>query len=195
MKKLKFFIIICLTLFLIPIGINFYVINISKNKIKKVENLNSNYNIALVLGCSAFKNGTPSKMLQDRLDTAIYLYRNNLVKKILISGDHQKDYSEITAMNNYLKENGIDSKDILIDDIGYSTGESLINYKNSYKEESVVIVTQKYHLYRAMFIAEDLGLNAVGAQAKSVNYKWDILNETREFLARNKDFVLFKFWK
>jgi len=191
MKKLKLLVIICLVLFLIPININFFVIFSSKNSIYKENEIAKKYDIALVLGCSALKNGTPSKMLKDRLETAIYLYENNLVEKILISGDHNKTYSEITAMNNYLIQSGIDKDSILIDDMGYSTGESLVNYKEKYSDKSVIIVTQKYHLYRALFIANDLGLNAIGAHARLINYNGQLFREIREILARNKDFMLF----
>lgn len=195
MKKIKLIIIICLILSLIPLGINFFVIFQTVDKIYNEKEINSEYDIALVLGCSALKDGTPSKMLRDRLNTAIYLYENKLVKKILISGDHTKTYSEITAMNKYLIEYGINENDILIDEKGYSTNESIINYQREYESKSVILVTQQYHLYRALFIADKLGINAIGAHAKLINYNGQVFREIREILARNKDFFLFTFIK
>lgn len=188
-------IIFIFVLSLIPIIINFFVIFSTSNKIYSDLEINETYDIALVLGCSALKNGNPSKMLRDRLNTAISLYESDKVKKILISGDHTKTYSEIIAMNKYLVESGINKEDIIVDEKGYSTGESLINYKNNYSNQSVIIVTQKYHLYRALFIANDLELNVIGAHAKLINYNGQLFREIREILARNKDFLLFTMFK
>jgi len=192
MKQLKIIIIISLIISLIPIGINFYIVDEYKKDIFMEQEVKEKYDIALVLGCSVLKDGRPSKMLRDRLDAAISLYEKGLVKKILISGDHTKTYSEITTMNTYLKENDILEENILIDYEGYSTHESLINYQKNYKDESVIIVTQKYHLYRALFISQELDINAIGVMAKLVNYNGTLYREIREILARNKDFLLFK---
>jgi len=192
MKQIKIIIIISLIISLIPIGINFYIVDEYKKDIFMEQEVKEKYDIALVLGCSVLKDGRPSKMLRDRLDAAISLYEKGLVKKILISGDHTKTYSEITTMNTYLKENDILEENILIDYEGYSTHESLINYQKNYKDESVIIVTQKYHLYRALFISQELDINAIGVMAKLVNYNGTLYREIREILARNKDFLLFK---
>jgi len=191
MKKIKMLLIVCLIIALIPVGINFLVIFKSKDKIFGEKGITKTYDIALVLGCSALKNGSPNKMLRDRLNTAIDLYNNKKAKKVLISGDHTKTYSEITSMFNYLIENNIPEEDILIDYAGYSTGESLINYQKNYSEHSVIVVTQKYHLYRALFIASELELNARGVFAKLINYNGQTFREIREILARNKDFVIY----
>ena len=134
-------------------------------------------------------------MLKDRLDMAIYLYENNLVEYILISGDHNEKYSEVEVMKKYLIENNIKEDSILTDYIGYSTHESLINYKNNYKDKSVLIITQKYHLYRALFISKNLDINGIGIYAKDIKYKGYLYHEIREILARNKDFLLFTFLK
>lgn len=195
MKKFKLLIIICLILSLIPIGINFFIIYQNKKDIYNIEDIKDEFDIALVLGCSVLKDGSPSKMLRDRLDAAIKLYEEGKVKKILITGDHTKTYSEITTMYTYLKEQGISEDVIEVDEKGYSTNESLINYKANHKNKNVIIVTQEYHLYRALFIAKELELDAIGAQAKKVNYNGQLFREIREVLARNKDFLLFKIIK
>lgn len=191
MKKFKIIIIIVLLIALIPIFINFYVIFKNIDDIYSSDSINDKYDIALILGCSVLKDNIPSKMLRDRLNKGIELYNNKHVSKILISGDHSDDYSEVEVMYNYLLENDIPDSDILIDYKGYSTGDSLINYKNNYSDESVIIVTQRYHLFRALNIAKDLDLNAIGVHAKLINYKGFIFHEIREILARNKDFVKF----
>ena len=96
-------------------------------------------------------------------------------------------------MKNYLLDSNIPIEDILIDELGYSTGESITNYKNNYKDKSLIIITQEYHLYRALFIANKLEINAIGVSAKKVNYNGQLFREIREILARNKDFALYKF--
>lgn len=192
MKKIKIIIIVFLIMALIPLFINLFVIFRNINDIKDISEINEQYDIALILGCS-IKNNKPSKMLRDRLNKGIELYNRGIVKKILISGDHQKNYSEVTVMYNYLINENIPENDILIDKIGYSTSESLINYKNDYSDKSVIIVTQKYHLFRALNIAKDLKINSVGVYADLINYSGTVFREIREILARNKDFIKLKF--
>ena len=188
MKKLKIFIIILLVISLIPIGINFFVVNKTKNNIYNINNILDKYDYALILGCSVHKDGTPSLMLRDRLDKGIELYTKGIVSKIIISGDHSNDYSEVDVMYNYLINNNITESDIIRDDIGYSTGESIENYNKNYKDKSVILVTQKYHLYRALYISQKYNLKAVGVYAKKVSYRGDIFREVREVLARVKDY-------
>ena len=193
MKKLKILLIIFLIIILIPLSINFYVIFKNIKIIYNSNDINENYDIALILGCSVLRNNTPSKMLKDRLNKGIELYTNKKVSQILISGDHSDSYSEVEVMYKYLIFNGVSESDILIDYKGYSTSDSLINYEDIYKEKSVIIVTQNYHLYRALYIASELDLNATGVYAKKENYNGFIFREIREILARNKDFFKFLF--
>ena len=141
MKKLKI-LIIFLIISLIPLGVNYYIIYSNLNKVVDIKNINKKYDIGLVLGCSVLRDGSPSKMLRDRLDKSIELYNAQIIDKILISGDHDKSYSEINTMKNYLSYNNIPIGAILIDDKGYSTGESITNYKNNYKDKSLIIITQ-----------------------------------------------------
>lgn len=185
------FLIIILLALLLPLFINIYIILNDLNKIGSIDNLDNKYDIALVLGCSVLSDNTPSKMLKDRLDMGISLFNEKKVSKILISGDHKEGYSEIDVMHKYLNEHGILDEYILIDKKGYSTSDSLLNYKNDYYDKSVIIVTQKYHLYRAMYIASKLDLDFYGVHAKLINYNGFIYREIREILARNKDFFKF----
>jgi len=191
MKKFKILLIILLIIIMIPLGINFFVIYKTRNYINGIEEVNEKYDVALVLGCSVLKNNQPSKMLKDRLDMGIELYNKNKVSKILISGDHKDTYSEVEVMHKYLLDHNINEDDILIDYEGYSTSESLINYKENYKNKKVLIVTQKYHLYRALYISSKLDLNATGINAVEINYQGQIFREIREILARNKDYFMF----
>lgn len=189
MKKLKIFIIIFFIFLLIPIDINFFVINKTKNKIYNINDIDKHYDYALVLGCSVHPDKTPSLMLKDRLDASVNLYNSHIIDKIIISGDHSETYSEVDVMYDYLLNKEIDKDNIIRDDYGYSTGESINNYYNNYKDNSVIIVTQNYHLYRALYISSKYKLNSIGVPSKKINYGGQIFREIREILARVKDFI------
>ena len=105
-------------------------------------------------------------MLEDRLKTGISLYNNDISNKILITGDHMNDdYDEVTVMKNYLLEHGIPEEDIITDNYGISTYDSIYRVKNVYKSNKVVIVSQRYHLYRALFLSDNLDLESYGVEA------------------------------
>lgn len=149
----------------------------------------------LVLGAGVHGE-TLSHMLEDRVKTGIALYQAGAAPKLLMSGDHgREDYDEVNAMKNYAKEQGIASSDVFMDHAGFSTYESLVRAKEIFGAKKIVIVSQKYHLYRALYIARSLGLDAVGVDAQLRPYAADtnIFNTLREFLARNKDFIYVKF--
>lgn len=193
MKKLKIFIIILLCLMLIPLIINFYVVFKVKNKIVNMNDINKNYDFALVLGCGVKSDGTPSLMLRDRLNKVIEIYNKGLIENIIISGHHSDGYSEVDVMEDYLLNHGISENVIIRDNEGFSTSESMENYHKNYKDRSVIIITQEYHLYRSLYLAQKLNLNAVGVSAKLVNYGGQIFRNLREILARNKDFLKYLF--
>ena len=144
---------------------------------------------ALILGAKVHKDGRLSDMLRDRMDTGIALYRDGKVQKLLLSGD-DGGVGEVRAMKAYALAGGVAEEDILCDGEGYSTYESVTRAKNVFDEENLVIVTQKYHLYRALYTANDMGLTAVGADAALFRYRGQLYRDVRELLARAKDFVL-----
>jgi len=144
----------------------------------------------LVLGAGVRADGSPSHMLEDRLIVGCQLYENGVSDYILLSGDHgQADYDEVNAMMDYMMEKGIPREPIFLDHAGFSTYESLYRAKEIFGVEKVIIVTQSYHLYRALFLAEALGLDAIGASADLRTYVGQSMRETRELAARVKDFV------
>lgn len=193
MKK-KF--IVCLIIFVclgifIPNIINFVVVNRSDYKILnyddaiKLEDVDA----IIVLGCKV--NGDdPSMMLKFRLDKGIELYKD-MNTKLLLSGDHgQKEYDEVNAMRNYVLEQDIDTHNVFLDHAGFSTYDSMYRAKEVFGIKKVVVVTQRYHLYRSLYIANELGIEAYGVSADDIPYPMiNKKNEIREFLARNKDFV------
>ena len=188
MKRIIKVIIILSIIFILDIlSINFYVIGSTKDQIN-VKNI-KNIDCIIVLGAGVWGEN-PSPMLQDRLDTAITLYKDGKSNKILMTGDHgRKEYDEVNIMKKYAIDNDIPSEDIFMDHAGFSTYESIYRAKEIFKAKKVVIVTQKYHLYRAIFIANNLGLEAYGINSDPRMYVGQTKREIREILARNKDFV------
>ena len=152
------------------------------------ENPDIEADCILVLG-AGIKNNKPSLMLHDRLETAISLYQQGKAKKIVMSGDHgDKYYNKVGVMKNYAIEKGIPSNDIFMDHAGFSTYESLYRIQNIFQAKKIIIVTQDYHLYRALYIANSLGIEAKGVSATTMNYKGQITRDIREIAARCKDF-------
>ena len=143
----------------------------------------------LVLGCGIWEN-RPSHMLQDRLECGIHLYEQGTAPKLLMSGDHgRKEYDEVNVMKDYAKKAGVPSQDIFMDHAGFSTYESLYRAKEVFGAKKIVIVSQEYHLYRALYTARALGLEAYGVEADRRVYRGQAGRELREVLARCKDMV------
>ena len=180
------FSILLSALCIVPIACNFTVFGVYKN-IRKDFN-GKQYDCILVLGAGLRQDGTPSDMLADRLDVAIDLYNAGVSDVILLSGDHSSfDYDEVTSMENYCLEHDIPGEAIVKDGKGYSTYESMLNLKNEGKYKRIVVVTQRYHLYRAVYIAEKMGFEADGADAALRTYRGQLLRDLREIAARTKD--------
>ena len=147
------------------------------------------YQCALVLGCAVYADGEPSDMLRDRLDAGIALYNSGAVPKLLLSGDHgQDEYDEISVMYSYCLNAGVPAEDIFMDHAGFSTYDSVHRAQSIFKVESMVIVTQTYHEFRALYTAKQMGIRAVGVSADQRRYLGASYRELREVLARNKDF-------
>lgn len=143
----------------------------------------------LILGAGVWGD-SPSPMLRERLEAGAALYRAGAAGKILVTGDNGSlDYNEVQVMEDYLAEElGVSRSDIVRDHAGFSTYESMYRAKEIFCVESAVIVTQKYHLFRAAYIASRLGIRAYGADAEKTAYSGKEGREIRECLARIKDF-------
>lgn len=191
MKKiLKYTLVIIMILIIIVLAINFYVKLSTKKQIIKIEEANiEDIDCILVLGAGVWGEN-PSPMLEDRLLRAIELYKNGVSSKIIMSGDHgREDYDEVNIMKNFAIEKGVPSEDVFMDHAGFSSYESVYRAKEIFDCEKIIIVTQKYHLYRALYIANQLGLEAYGVCSDQRQYVGAIYRELREILARNKDFI------
>ena len=149
----------------------------------------------LVLGAGVREGGEPSLMLSDRLDTAIALYETGVCDRLLMSGDHGRvEYDEVNVMKSIAVEAGVPSERVFMDHAGFSTYDSLYRAKYIFQAERVIIVTQEYHLYRALYVARALGLDALGVAAPGENYYGQTYREVREMAARTKDLVM-TMWK
>lgn len=144
----------------------------------------------LVLGCLVKPDGNPSLMLEDRLERGMELYYAGASSKMIMSGDHgQTDYDEVNSMKQYAIDKGIPSEDVFMDHAGFSTYESVYRAKEIFGADKIVIVSQEYHLYRALYIAEKLGVEAYGVAAEDVVYAGQNIRDFREVLARVKDAI------
>ena len=171
-------------------GINGIVIGAVKDQILPPEEAAKleDVDCILVLGCAVWDSG-PSHMLEDRLRRSVELYELGAAPKLLMSGDHGREgYDEVDAMKTYAVEAGIDSADVFMDHAGFSTYESLYRAREVFQAKKVIIVTQEYHLYRAMYIAESLGMEVYGVSSNYRNYAGQQGMDLREYLARVKDF-------
>ena len=129
-------------------------------------------------------------MLSDRLTRGVELYDMNAAPKLLMSGDHGRvSYDEVNAMKQFAIDKGVPSEDVFMDHAGFSTYETMYRAKEVFAAKRVIIVTQKYHLYRAVYIAEQLGLEAYGVDSDLQSYIKQPYYNAREILARDKDFV------
>ena len=173
MKKIKIILttfgIIFIAILLSIMTLNVYVINITKKRI---------------LTQSEIKK----KSEKEKYDCAIVFGAGVYGKKIIMSGDHgKKYYDEVTVMKNYAISKGIPAEDIFMDHAGFSTYETMYRAKEVFNVKKAILVTQEYHLYRALYIGQQLGIQSDGISATKHNYVGDLSRELREILARNKD--------
>lgn len=192
LKCALIFLLLCALGCAAMLGINAWVVSSTRSQILTPEQTNdlSDVDCILVLGCLVKDSGQPSDMLADRLRRGIELYQAGATTKLLMSGDHgQTTYNEVQAMKQYAIGQGIPSSDIFMDHAGFSTYESIYRAKEIFQAKKIIIVTQEYHLYRALYIANALGLEAYGVSADYRSYWGQSARDLREFLARNKDFL------
>lgn len=141
----------------------------------------------IVLGALVYDDGTLSDILEDRVKTAVYLFKDGCSDRILMSGDNSsKSYNECKAMKDYAVSMGVDGENIHTDHAGFSTYESMYRARDIFEAKKVIIVTQKFHLSRAVYLARSLGLEAYGVNSDLRNYSSENYNNVREMAARVK---------
>ncbi len=182
---------------LFVIIINVYIIQSTKGRIYDSADAaptDKTYDCILILGAGLRPDGSPSAMLAERLDCGLELYRKGISPKIIVSGDHgTEDYDEVNTMKSYLVAKGVPDSDIFMDHAGFSTYDSIYRAQSIFRCSKICIVTQKYHLYRALFIADKRSIEACGVDAAILNYRGQHLREVRECAARLKDFFTSSF--
>ncbi|MGG7059599.1 SanA/YdcF family protein [Clostridium nigeriense] len=178
-----------LIIFVLTISVTISIVNSYKKYIYNLEDIpNDNYAI-IVLGAGVRNDGTPSDILADRLETSLEVYRSNLGNVFILSGDHgSEEYNEVRAMKDYIMKDNIDKKIIFMDHAGFSTYDSMYRAKEIFKVEKAIVVTNEYHLPRALYIARRLGIEAYGVKSDKRGYQLMDSYKRREVLAQLKDF-------
>lgn len=154
--------------------------------------------VAIVFGAEVKRDGTPSAVLRDRIETAIALYKAGKVEKLLMSGDNRfVDYNEPESMRRYALTLGVPDADIVLDYAGRRTYDTCYRAKEIFGVDSAILVTQRFHLPRALFLCKAFGIDALGVEAenyyylKRLRFYWNV----RELLASIQsvgDVYLFK---
>jgi len=191
LKYLKFILALMLIVIFFVAGVNIWMILSTRKAIHTPEEAHQlTGDCILVLGCGVRSDGQPSHMLQDRLDVAIAAYQKGLAPKLLMSGDHGRaHYDEVNAMKDYAIARGVPSQDIFMDHAGFSTYESMHRARDIFQCERIIIVTQRYHLYRAIHNARAFGMEAVGISSDLREYARQSYFDIREAAARVKDWL------
>lgn len=184
-------------LFLLFAVINIIVLLSAQGRIVDIEEAKAlgSFDCILVLSAGVWRNNRPSHVLEDRLKIGIEAYCAGVSDKLLMSGDHgRNNYDEVNVMKSFAMDCGIPSENIFMDHAGFSTYESMYRARDVFSAHRVLIVTQKFHMYRALYIANALGLEAYGLTSDLREYANATYSQLRESLARVKDFfmVIFK---
>ena len=169
--------------------INFYMISYADRYTITEEEASDIVDIdcIMVLGCGVYQNN-PTPLLEDRLKRGVAVFQTGVSPKILMSGDHgQENYDEVNVMKQYALDQGIPEKDIFMDHAGFSTYESMCRAREIFGIDKMIIVTQKYHLPRAVYLARKLGIEAYGIASDYRNFGGQFYQDCREVLARVKD--------
>lgn len=170
-------------------GVSAYVKGSAGKYILDPSDAGEGYDCILVLGCGVHGD-MPSHMLEDRLLRSVELYQSGASERLLMSGDHgRQSYDEVNVMKKFAVDRGVPSENIFMDHAGFSTYESMYRAKEVFKAQKILIVTQEYHLYRAVYDARALGLDAYGTVSMPRTYAGQAYRDIREVLARDKDFV------
>lgn len=189
--RVSTYIIVCLSLvsILALLLCNAYVIGLADDYIldfyqaKELEDVDC----IIVLGAGVNKDGSMSSVLFERVSAGVALYDANVSDRLLLSGDHsRKDYNEVGAMKTYMTENGIPESVVFTDHAGFDTYDTMYRARDIFKAKKVLIVTQDFHISRAVYIARSLGLEAYGYACDGKNTFAGYRNEARESVARTK---------
>lgn len=189
LRVLLVLVILCVLLAGLALGLSAYVVASTQSRLlTQTDSPPEGVDCILVLGCGVYSDGSPTPMLADRLTRGAELYQSGWAGKLLLSGDNRsQDYNELATMQRVTLEKGIPQGDIVLDYAGLSTYDSLYRAREIFGVKKLVIVTQEYHMYRALYLARALGLEAWGVAADGQTYRGQTMRDLREILARDKD--------
>ncbi|PQJ30611.1 hypothetical protein BST92_01065 [Nonlabens arenilitoris] len=186
-KFLNITVFTILGLVLLVVILQFHINRSSRNLIFKNANELKPAYVGIVLGASVRPDKSLSPILQDRVDKAYELYHKGIIKKFLLSGDHgQEDYDEVNAMRRYLNDKGVSNEDIFLDHAGFDTYDSLFRAREIFQVENAIVITQKFHLPRAIYVGKKMGLELQGFIADNREYPGNAHFTRREWLANIK---------
>ncbi|MBD1810561.1 YdcF family protein [Microcoleus vaginatus DQ-U2] len=179
--------LLILTSVLTPLALNYYVRLVTRNyRHSHIANVPAE-SIAIVFGAGVWEDGTPTPMLADRVQAGVDLYKAGRVDKLLMTGDNSSlDYNEVQAMQEYAAAQGVPTNNIILDYAGFSTYESCYRAKEIFGITQAVLVTQNFHLARAVYTCRQLGVEAIGLGTPDwgkFRQKGMIRYSFREFLA------------
>ena len=176
------------------ISINLIVRHAANDRLYTTAQAPPTADCILVLGAGVRADGTPSDMLRDRILQGVALYQAGCAPIIVMSGDseHPDSYDEVGVMKQYAIDAGVPAEAIVTDPMGLSTADSMKNLADTQDYATITVISQTYHLYRAVFLANRYGLDAVGCSADLHTYRLQWYRDLREVAARCKDFLLAK---
>ncbi|MFN0200007.1 MAG: vancomycin high temperature exclusion protein [Bacteroidia bacterium] len=185
-KWLAFPVKLFLFVLLLAIGANWGVIVYAKEYIYLPENVPSVY-CGIVLGAGLTAQNKPTHVLLDRLQTGLELYQKGKIKRFLLSGDHgQLEYDEVNTMKQWLEEKGVPATDIFLDHAGFDTYSTMYRAKEVFEVDDAILITQAFHLNRALFLARQRGLVTYGVKADKRAYIYAKRYRIREYIATLK---------
>jgi vancomycin permeability regulator SanA len=180
----KWLIVLVLIASLVGLGLYLRVQTKYNRAIVSLDQIPANFTTAMVFGAGLKARGQPSDILEDRVLTAIQAYQEGKIGQILMSADNsQANHNEVQAMENLALEQGLPLEAIIHDHAGVSTFESCRRAKQELDLNKIVLVTQKYHLKRALYICNELGLEAIGLDASKRRYQKQLQFSWREIPA------------
>jgi len=196
-KALKCALITIALISILIVSLNIYIKSSTKNQILKEDECDklSDIDCIVILGAKVRSDDTPSRMLKDRVMQGVNLYKKHVSEKIIMTGDHGRgNYDEVNVMKKLAIDNDVPSENIFMDHAGFSTYDSMYRAKEIFDAKKIIVISQEYHLYRALHIANKLGLEAYGVGADTEEYVNQTYRDIREMFARDKDFFkcLFK---
>lgn len=153
------------------ITVNLHIKSITEKNIYKSERDIPTTQVGIIFG-AGINGNNPSKYLKDRLDAGIRLYNSKKIQKILLSGDNgREEYDELTVMKNYCYQHGVDTTKIYIDYAGFDSYSTLYRAKKIFSINNAVLISQQYHLNRAIYIAKEMGINSIAILLTKVSTK------------------------